>query len=98
MTSDSNALDRRSDEPAFPPRLDRPLAISHVAVLPMESSDVLPKQTVVLEDGVIRVIAPSATVDVAGMRVVDGSGMYLMPGLTDVHAHYGDANLFGLFL
>lgn len=98
MTSDNNATDARSAELGFPPRVVGPLAISHVAVLPMETSEVLKDQTVVTEDGVIRAVAPSAVIDVAGMQVVDGAGRFLMPGLADVHAHYGDTNHFGLFL
>ncbi len=87
-----------SGETVFPPRVRGPLAITHVTVVTMESQPALPDKTVVIEDGVIRALAPSATLDVTGMQVIDGSGKYLMPGLADMHTHITDAGVLKLYL
>jgi cytosine/adenosine deaminase-related metal-dependent hydrolase len=86
---------------AFPPRLTRPLAITHVTVVPMDTERLLPDHTVVLEDGRIRALAPSGSLDVAGVpgaQVVDGTGKYLLPGLADMHVHYWNPGVAALFL
>jgi len=44
--------------------------------------------TVVVENGRIALVAPSATVSIAsGTRIVDGTGKFLIPGLADMHVH-----------
>ena len=48
---------------------------------------VLPNQTVLVTDGVIRHVGPSADVASVAATTVDGRGAYLMPGLIDTHAH-----------
>ena len=85
----------------FPPRLTGPLAITHATVVPMDTERLLPDHTVVIEDGRIRTLAPSGSVDVTrtpGVQVVDGTGKYLLPGLADMHAHYGDPGVAALYL
>ncbi|WP_265563758.1 amidohydrolase family protein [Sphingomicrobium arenosum] len=47
-------------------------------------------QAVLVEDGVITAVAPAGSIAAeAGMRVVDGRGKTLLPGLWDSHAHFG---------
>ena len=85
----------------FPPRLTGPLAITHATVVPMDTERLLPDHTVVIEDGRIRTLAPSGSVDVTrtpGVQVVDGTGKYLLPGLADMHAHYWDPGVAALYL
>ena len=63
----------------------------------MDERRVLHDHTVVINDGSITAIGPSAAMDTAGTSTVDGSGMYLLPGLADMHVHYwtpGDPALF----
>ncbi|HTR01573.1 MAG TPA: amidohydrolase family protein [Thermoanaerobaculia bacterium] len=70
------------------PRPARATAFVHVAVVPMDAPRVLRDQTVVVADGRIRALGPSASTAVpAGARVVDGRRRFLMPGLADMHAH-----------
>ncbi|MGH9841513.1 MAG: amidohydrolase family protein [Blastocatellia bacterium] len=95
MYEESNPM---TIEPAVSHRVSGPLAITHVAVVTMESRQALPDQTVVVENGVIRAIAPSATIDVTGMQIIDGSGKHLMPGLADMHTHITDAGVLRLYL
>jgi hypothetical protein len=76
---------------AHDPRLSRlttPLAITHVTVVPMDTERVLPDQTVLLEDDRIIAIGHSSTISLEPWCiVVDATGKYLMPGLTDMHVH-----------
>ena len=63
-------------------------AFTNVHVLPMDREGVLPRQTVVVVDGVISDIGPVDDIRVgAGATIVDGTGRYLMPGLSEMHAH-----------
>ena len=81
----------------FPARVPRPMAITNVAVVPMDQNRVLPDQIVVIDDGSIKTIGPSAGVSTAGMLTVDGTDRYLLPGLADMHVHYwmpGESALF----
>lgn len=62
------------------------LAILDVNVVDVRSGRVLPRQTVLVSDGIIQQVAPSSGPANAA-RTVDGRGMYLIPGLWDMHAH-----------
>jgi imidazolonepropionase-like amidohydrolase len=70
------------------------IAFVGVTVVPMDRERMLADQTVVVADGMIRAIGPSASVVVPpAARRIDGSGKYLMPALAEMHAHLpgGDA-------
>jgi imidazolonepropionase-like amidohydrolase len=59
-----------------------------VSVLTMESDAVLADHTVIVSDGKIASIAPSAKAQVpAGAVRVDARGKFLMPALAELHAH-----------
>jgi hypothetical protein len=68
--------------------------ISSVSVIPMSKDTVLTHQFVLIESGRIKRISsyqdsintPPSTF------LIDGSGKYLMPGLTDLHVHLNDDN------
>ncbi|WP_421798509.1 amidohydrolase family protein [Haliscomenobacter sp.] len=63
-------------------------AITHVNVLPMTSEEVLKDYTVLLKDGKVLKMGPSHKLKVKKKnQVIDGTGKYLMPGLTEMHAH-----------
>jgi imidazolonepropionase-like amidohydrolase len=54
----------------------------------MDGNRVLADHTVVVVDGVITAVGPSATTAVPdGATVIDGEGRWLMPGLAEMHAH-----------
>jgi imidazolonepropionase-like amidohydrolase len=98
---DSVAGDLHAEGVPFPPRVDGPLAITHVTVVPMDAERVLPEHTVLIEDGRVVALAPAAALDVAGrpgVRVVDGAGRYLLPGLADMHVHLWDPDEALLYL
>ena len=63
-------------------------AFVDVSVLPMDRDRVLAGQTVVVRDGRITALGPSASVRVpADAQRIDGRGKFLMPGLAEMHAH-----------
>jgi imidazolonepropionase-like amidohydrolase len=72
--------------------VDGDLAFVHARVVPMDKNNVLPDQTVVVQGDRIVALGPSATLTPGPRaRVIDASGAYLMPGLSDLHAHLNDA-------
>jgi imidazolonepropionase-like amidohydrolase len=64
------------------------LAIVGANVLTMTSANVLPSQTVLIDGNRIVAVGPARDVRVpAGVRAIDGRGLYLLPGLADMHVH-----------
>jgi imidazolonepropionase-like amidohydrolase len=63
-------------------------AITHVNILPMTREEVLRDQSVLVEEGKIVAVGPAQEVRVLpGEKIIDGTGKYLLPGLTDMHFH-----------
>jgi imidazolonepropionase-like amidohydrolase len=72
------------------------VAIVNVSVIDVDAGLVVPARTVVVEgDRIVRMgpLAKIALPDDA--RLIDGRGLYLMPGLVDSHIHFLDAPTFG---
>ena len=64
------------------------IAFANVDVIPMDREGVLENQTVVVVGGVISEVGAAGDVSVgSGAMVIDGTGRYLMPGLSEMHAH-----------
>ncbi len=74
------------------------VALVDVTVVPMDGNRLLQKQTVVIEDGYIRTVGPSARVPTAQMRLINCAGKYLMPGLADMHVHWWEPTDAALYL
>lgn len=71
-------------------------AIVDVTVIDVEKGEARPALTVVVEGEKIARIGPVADVrPPEGARIVNGGGMFLMPGLIDAHVHYVDPDTFG---
>ncbi len=63
-------------------------AFVNVNVIPMTGPVVLSHQTVVVHGGRIEAIGPASEMTLApDVMPIDGQGKYLMPGLSDMHAH-----------
>lgn len=62
----------------------KPFAVTDVRVF--DGDKVIPKATVVVQDGRIVAVGPKAKVP-AGAAVTDGAGKTLIPGLIDAHTH-----------
>ena len=68
-------------------------AVEHVTVLPMDGRDSLANQTVLIRGSTIARVAPANQVSVPkGATRIDGSGLYLIPGLADMHVHPYDTD------
>lgn len=85
MTRIYGGLTERVDVTRFTPK-DGPLAIRNVNVLSSDGERFIPGQTVLVENGLIVSVGPSASAPEA-RHSVDGEGKYLIPGLTDSHVH-----------
>ncbi|MCA6361609.1 MAG: amidohydrolase family protein [Bacteroidetes bacterium] len=62
------------------------LIIRNANIIPMNTDTVLVGQTVVIEKGVIKSIGTVSEIP-ADAQVINANGMYLTPGLMDMHAH-----------
>ena len=74
--------------------VDGDVAFVDVNVLPMDSDRVLEEQAVIIDDG--RIVAVGSVDEIGpeeGVEVIDGDGLYLMPGLTEMHGHLPDPRM-----
>lgn len=70
--------------------------IKNVNVIPMTKDTVLRNKSVLIKNGkIVRVDSIIPEIDV---KVIDGNGKYLSPGLIDVHVHVWDKQELGLYL
>lgn len=82
-----------SARPALPPRT----VIRNVRIVDVRRGLLTAPQAVVLAGERIAEITPGRQVQpAAGEHVVDGEGLYLMPGLFDAHVHYVDPESYAL--
>jgi imidazolonepropionase-like amidohydrolase len=83
----------------FPARMTSEVAIVNVTLVPMDSNRTLQDQTVVIEGGKIKRIGPSASMPVGeGVTIVNGKGLFLTPGFSDMYTHYRDPSESPLYL
>jgi len=63
--------------------------ISNVNLVDVKKGKVLAGQTIVLNGEKIEQVVPAAKLKtITGAQIIDGSGKYLMPGMTDAHIHF----------
>ncbi len=71
----------------------QPVAFIGVNVVPMDRERIIENQTVIIRDGRIAEIGPSAKVKIPqGALRVEAQGKYLMPGLAEMHGHLPHPN------
>ena len=71
-------------------------AIKDVAVIDVKKGIAIPNQIVIIVNDQITKIGEQVEIDIPrGATIIDGHGLYLMPGLVDAHVHYFDAPVFG---
>ena len=75
---------------------ERPIAVANVTLLPMTGTPVMPGRTVLIREGVIAGITPASANPPPAAQVIDGTGLYLMPGLADMHVHLQPADSEGI--
>lgn len=69
-------------------------ALVGVQVIPLDTERVLTAQTLIVRDGVIAALGDSATVALPpDAQVINGCGLYALPGLMDMHVHLEQADL-----
>jgi hypothetical protein len=87
-TAFSPGAKARTPTPAHRSSAAGTFAFVDVSVLPMDRDRVLTGQTVLVRDGRIAAVGPSASVRVPpDAQRIEGRGKYLMPGLAEMHAH-----------
>lgn len=63
--------------------------ITNVTIVDVEKQKLIPKQTVTITGEIIAEIHASGKIKIpTGVTIIDGSGKYLLPGLTDAHVHF----------
>jgi imidazolonepropionase-like amidohydrolase len=77
--------------PTFAQRPPSVLAVRNVALIDGTGAALRPNVTIVLTGNRITAIQAATAPVPAGARVVEGTGMYVIPGLWDMHVHLGDA-------
>src|SRR5436190_4963954 len=74
-----------------------PIAITHVAVIDVESGASRADNTVLVNGNHVTYVGPAASAKVpSDARIIDGRGKFLIPGLWDMHVH-GFAYVFSDF-
>ncbi len=84
-----------------PPKVfDAPrFALLHVNVVEVESGELLPDQTVVVEAGRVSRVGPFSAIALdAGVASIDARGKFVIPGLWDMHVHFADLSSGPLFV
>jgi imidazolonepropionase-like amidohydrolase len=74
------------------------IAIVGGTVLPMDKEGVLPANTVLVRGDRIVAVAPPYLVDVGEARIIDATGKFVLPGLSDMHVHFWNKEDLNLFL
>lgn len=64
------------------------MLVRDVNIVPMDAERVIVGQALLVENGIIVAIGPEETLKIpADAEIVEGEGGYLLPGLSDMHAH-----------
>ncbi|MEM7729751.1 MAG: amidohydrolase family protein [Pseudomonadota bacterium] len=74
------------------------IAFVGVDIVDVQSGTIVPDQTVYIEGDRIARLDGASGSPPATHRIVDGSGLYLMPGLSDMHAHVSRAEQLVYYL
>ncbi|MFI5150335.1 MAG: amidohydrolase family protein [Bacteroidia bacterium] len=78
---------------------EQTIAFTEVNVIPMDKDHVLKNQTVLIRGSKIMLVGNTADIKLpSDARIISAKGMYLIPGLADMHAHLpaGDAGDIGM--
>jgi imidazolonepropionase-like amidohydrolase len=63
--------------------------ITNVTIADVEKQKLVPNQTVIITNDIISNIQSSNRIKIpANAKIIDGTGKYLFPGLTDAHVHF----------
>jgi imidazolonepropionase-like amidohydrolase len=76
----------------IPQAIKTGLAITDANLFDPKTGDVRPHTTVLIENGRIKVVNDGKLKVPKGYQSIDAKGRFVMPGLWDMHVHYGDAS------
>lgn len=69
------------------------VAVVDVTVVPVDTERAFARHTVLIRKGVIVSVSPAESANIPSTaRRIDGTGRYLIPGLTDAHVHIRDVS------
>lgn len=75
------------------------IAFIHVHVVPMDRDVVLQDHTIIVREGRIAALGPSTELSVPDdVRVIEGNGRFVLPGLADMHVHVVSEHDYPLYL
>jgi len=76
------------------------IVIKNVNLITMRDDNIIPSQTVVIQDGRIKRVLESDSADIPpGATIIEGEGeKYLMPGLADMHIHLNRSSYLKLLV
>tara|TARA_R110002096_G_scaffold39845_6_gene108702 strand:+ start:12264 stop:13682 length:1419 start_codon:yes stop_codon:yes gene_type:complete len=63
------------------------ILIKDVSIIDIESGTTIPQQSILIENGRITNIFPSGAIAYAAHTEIEATGMYVIPGLWDMHVH-----------
>ena len=67
----------------------QPTVITNVNLVDVKAGKIIPAQTIIIQGEKIEQVGNAAKIkSIAGAQIIDGSGKYLMPGMTDAHIHF----------
>ena len=82
--------------PARAQEMPRILAVKNVSIVDVEGGRLIDGRTVLIEATRIAAIKDAASAEIPDdARVIEGKGLYLMPGLFDAHVHYINPDSYG---
>lgn len=68
------------------------LKISSVGIIDIQQNQIIPDQTILIsDDRIIKVLATDEAGSFEGKQEIDGTDLFIMPGLWDNHVHFGGA-------
>jgi hypothetical protein len=71
-------------------------AVTNVSIIDVENGGILEKRTIIVKEGLIQKITPEINAKkLGGLKIIDGKGLFVIPGLFDSHVHYLDQESFG---
>ena len=68
------------------------LVIDNVNIIMVKTNQVLKQRQLVINQGRITAINTAGSVVSNRTRIIDGDGMYVTPGLFDMHVHLGECH------
>lgn len=68
-------------------RIDN-MVIKNVTVITMNSNEIIKNQDLFIKEGRILSITDAKNIEYKDMDVIDGTGKYMMPSLSDAHVHF----------